>query len=412
MDCAVLIVGAGLLQVPLIQEAKNLGLYVIATDRNLDAPGFAFTDEGIVIDTYDVEAHKIWAHTWADHTQPYPLCGVTTSGADVAVTVAEAAAAAHVPGIPVSVARNVGNKAAVRDTLLTTGLQCYQPEWMHWVPGDMPCSIAEAIENEIGYPCVLKPLHQRASRGVSIVRTADHLIKALEKVMEYGDSFLVEEYLTGTEHSAEMLLDASGQCLYFNMDRRIFDYTAPSPLEIGHINPWNHDKVLWDETQRMVSRCAIALGLHFGVVKADVLWTENGPKLLEICPRLSGMFANNVQRSTGQEPLKALLQLSCQLPLTAILTPHTTRYAASAAIIPHKEGIIRQLPSHFEPPRIGSSLCYEEILWNIQQGETVTFPQHCAQRAGFVVVSSNDASEAWDVAQESAARLAARMEII
>ena len=52
----VLIVTASRQQLPLIKKAKELGLTVVATDRDPAAPGFRFADVNEVIETLDWQA--------------------------------------------------------------------------------------------------------------------------------------------------------------------------------------------------------------------------------------------------------------------------------------------------------------------------------------------------------------------
>ena len=51
-----MILGASALQVPGIQKAKEMGIYVIAVDMNPNAVGFQYADEKVVISTIDIPA--------------------------------------------------------------------------------------------------------------------------------------------------------------------------------------------------------------------------------------------------------------------------------------------------------------------------------------------------------------------
>lgn len=51
-----LLVSAGSEAVGGIKLAKNMGLYVVASDGDSNAPGFALADDTLVASTYDVEA--------------------------------------------------------------------------------------------------------------------------------------------------------------------------------------------------------------------------------------------------------------------------------------------------------------------------------------------------------------------
>ncbi len=92
----IIIIGGGILQVPLIQTAKNMGLKTIVFDRNQEAPGMKICDLPIPISTKDIEgcvreAIKI--------SQQYKINGVITAGTDASKSVAAIANALQLPGI-------------------------------------------------------------------------------------------------------------------------------------------------------------------------------------------------------------------------------------------------------------------------------------------------------------------------
>ncbi len=412
---AVLCIGAGPLQVPLLREAKALGLYVIATDGNPNAPGFDIADEGIVLDTYDFDSHALWANTLANDTPGIRLLGVVTAGADVAPTVAHAAAAAQVPGIPVAVAELSHDKLLVRRAVANAGLSVYQPRFIGWendygAPEVVSPSFDTHTALLIPYPCVIKPRQQRASRGITLVDTEEKILLAIQKAQLYGESFLVEQQLLGTEHSVEAIL-YDKNLLWFNVVDRYFTYDHGIPIEIGHVNPTNLSLLQQQQLELMLRLVAGALGVTWGPLKMDVIWTQDGPKLLEATCRMSGGW--DCQRTsplTGRYPLRTLLQVTCQLPLEPILAPDG--YAACAAILPTKEGVLGRLPSHCDrPPEPSLDTIVDDIIWNVQPGDRIQAPEHCAQRPGFVMTWANSYEDAWRGAQEAAAALAAGMEI-
>ena len=59
-----LIIGAGREQVPGIELAKKLGLHVVVTDGNAQAPGFAYADAGATVDTYDARGQASFAKAY------------------------------------------------------------------------------------------------------------------------------------------------------------------------------------------------------------------------------------------------------------------------------------------------------------------------------------------------------------
>lgn len=73
-----MILGAGISQVPLIKTAKEMGLYVVLLSRQGNYPGFSLADKVYYEDTTDVD--KI-----VEIAQIEQIDGICTTGTDVAV---------------------------------------------------------------------------------------------------------------------------------------------------------------------------------------------------------------------------------------------------------------------------------------------------------------------------------------
>jgi len=68
-------------------------------------------------------------------------------------------------------------------------------------------SLADEIQQALGFPCVVKPNAQGSSIGVTIVRDAERLGPALDVAFGLDEVILIEEYLTGTELTCAILND-------------------------------------------------------------------------------------------------------------------------------------------------------------------------------------------------------------
>ena len=73
-----MIMGAGIYQVPLIKVAKEMGIYTIAVSIPGKYPGFAYADEVLHINTVDAEAVL-------EAAKKEQIDGICTAGTDVAV---------------------------------------------------------------------------------------------------------------------------------------------------------------------------------------------------------------------------------------------------------------------------------------------------------------------------------------
>ena len=97
---SLVVVAAGVMQVPAIETAKRMGLRVIATDWNPNAPGFELADHHVILDIRDAEAHRQWAR---QHGRAQNIVGAF-AGADCAMAVALDTDELDLPGISFEVA--------------------------------------------------------------------------------------------------------------------------------------------------------------------------------------------------------------------------------------------------------------------------------------------------------------------
>ena len=429
---AVLIIGAGLLQIPMIQEAKKLGLYTIATDQNREAPGARIADDFYKCDTYDAEKHAELVPRLMKH---YNIKGVATCGADVAPTVARAAEAAGTPGIPPRVAWRTHRKHMVKARLACHNIS--MPDWTNvhfYCDSPKPAEVIRRCLTQWENGVVIKPQSQCASRGVTIIKEAGQIEGALQKIEPYiGDSgaFLAEECLTGSEHSVEMILDEETGIIFFNIVDRLFSYVNGVPMELGHINPSRMDDNNWTACMMLAQNAARELGVYWGPFKCDMILTENGPKILECTARLSGGFdcQYTTPLATGRNPIRAVLEMACAMPVNRYFLDWKLdaeggklqhRYAACAAAFPLLCGRVRNPLPEFAFTRKGAPVLLtfsrerpptftehqipdvEEIFITVKDGDVIGPYTHCAQRPGFAIAVNENYDIAWNRAKNAA----------
>jgi phosphoribosylaminoimidazole carboxylase (NCAIR synthetase) len=75
MKKSIMIIGGGLLQVPVIQAAQKMGLNTIVTDYNPEAIGMKYADVPIVMSTRDIDGSVRAAKS---QNQMTPISGVLT----------------------------------------------------------------------------------------------------------------------------------------------------------------------------------------------------------------------------------------------------------------------------------------------------------------------------------------------
>ena len=155
----VLVVGAGRYQVAVIRRARELGLRVVAVDRNPDAPGLREADVPRVVDFSTPGAVL-------DDVRFLGIDGVLTVQAERAVPmVAALAEALGLPGIGVDTARLMTNKLAMRAQLAEAGVP--QPRFATVRTPEE----ARAEAPGIGFPAVLKPADSAGQVGLARIES-------------------------------------------------------------------------------------------------------------------------------------------------------------------------------------------------------------------------------------------------
>lgn len=80
--------------------------------------------------------------------------------------------------------------------------------------------------NPFGYPCVVKPVDEGSSVGVSIVDKERKLKTAVNKAFEYSDRVLIEKYIKGKEVHIAILNNRVLGSIEVRPKRRFYDYEA------------------------------------------------------------------------------------------------------------------------------------------------------------------------------------------
>ncbi len=90
---------------------------------------------------------------------------------------------------------------------------------------------AASVLDQLGLPVVVKPEHEGSSIGLTIVRSAEQLHKALEEAWQFDRRCLVEKFIGGVEVTGGVLGNDSLQALPLieivpGAGHEFFDYTA------------------------------------------------------------------------------------------------------------------------------------------------------------------------------------------
>ncbi len=307
MPKTLMLIGAGIEQVPGIKLAKEMGLTVVATDMNREAPGFEFADDHIVASTYDVEKTVALA---SKYNKKNRIDGVMTVGADIPLTVAAVAHELGLPGISLETARLAADKLAMKERFQRDGISI---PWFKAITTLQ--ELKEAVKDR-GYPLVIKPIDSRGARGVLRLTESIDLVWAYETARAYSPSgrVMVEEFLTGPQVSTESIV-YDGEVFTPGFSDRNYEFLerfSPYIIENGGGLPSFLPSEQQEEVCRLVAKAAKSMGIKRGVAKGDIVVTEDSPKVIEIAARLSGGWfcTDEIPLSTGVNIVKTMMQIS------------------------------------------------------------------------------------------------------
>lgn len=139
---------------------------------------------------------------------------------------------------------------------------------------------------KIKFPCVVKPLLQGSSVGVTIVTAPSQLKKALKYALEFGPKTMIEDFIEGREITAAVLGNSNPKALpLIEIKPKVshfFDYKAK--YEVGgseEICPAQINPVLTKKIQELAIKAHKVLGCR-GVSRTDLILHSSQPFVLEI----------------------------------------------------------------------------------------------------------------------------------
>ena len=170
----ILILGAGVMQLPAIRAARRLGLHVIVADGNPEAVGKPEADVFEHVDLRDREGMLEMAR---HHAEGGGLEAVFTAGTDFSTTVAYVGNALGLPGTSLESAERATDKFRMRQTLKAAGVRV--PDFGVVHASEVSNDRIESLIDGIGLPVVVKPADSMGADDAGL-RRGDRLEQGRE----------------------------------------------------------------------------------------------------------------------------------------------------------------------------------------------------------------------------------------
>ena len=243
----------------------------------------------------------------------YPLDAVVAVDDDGTLLAALAAKALGLPRNPLAAVAAARNKHRLRRKVAAAGL--LSPKFERLSVEDDPVDAAQRVP----FPCVLKPLHLAASRGVIRADDVQQFALAFERlaailrepdVAQRGGRLarrlLVEAFIPGREVALEGLLTGGDLTVLAMFDK-------PDPLdgpffeETLYVTPSRLPAEVQSEIAQQTAEAVTAIGLREGPVHAEWRVNEQGVWLIDIAARSIGGLCSRVLRFGSNLSLEELL---------------------------------------------------------------------------------------------------------
>jgi biotin carboxylase len=279
-----MVLGAGQCQVPIIQQAQEMGFSVITVSVGGNYPGFSIADKFYEIDVRDKE--KILQVAAREK-----IVGILTDQTDLPVpTVAHVAEKLGLPGIGYDCALRFTNKYRMRQSCEQLGIpvprHTQAASWQEAMP----------LIADFSFPLVLKPVDSQGSRGVVRVNSGDELRKIFDQVLKYSAAgqVIVEEFVQGREIVVEGFKSDN---IFVNLvigDRRYFDlpnmFIPRQTLFPSAISPESQKRIL-----ELNIRLIRGFDPRFGITHSEYLVNEETGEihLVETAIRGGGVFISS-----------------------------------------------------------------------------------------------------------------------
>lgn len=267
----IMILGAGIYQVPLIKTAKRLGIYSIVVSIPGNYPGFELADKIYYENTTDYD--KILEIAGKEQ-----IDGIVTAGTDVAViTIGKVCDELKLCGLSFEAAKVAANKLLMKSKYEEHGVRTAK---FREIPLDA-ADVAERVA-ELSFPLIFKSVDSSGSRGIVKVDSKADFDAAIQNVRENtrSDYYIVEEFIEGEEFGAQAFV-YRGE-VTFILPHGDYVFKGDTGVPIGHFAPYELESSVIEDARQQLTAAIHAMGLDNCAINADFILKDGKTYVLEI----------------------------------------------------------------------------------------------------------------------------------
>lgn len=337
MDKSILILGAGIYQVPLIRRAQARGYRAVVASIPGNYPGFVVADEVFYTDTTDKEAILRIAGQER-------VSAVTTTGTDVAVaSIGYVCDRLGLPGIGEAAARLLTDKALMKEAFVKGGVTTSAFRRV------TSLDEARAAAEELGLPVMLKIVDKSGSRGITKISDMQQLDAAwaYASAATGADHMVVERFVRGQEIGIDAFVQNGKLLLMLPHDKFVYQ-SGHTGIPIGHYCPMDCPETVWNNMLSETEKIIAATGMDNCAVNIDAfLLPDGGVNIIEAAGRCGATgIPEVISGYTGRSYYDCILDNALGIPVAPFdLTGG--RPTASMLLYSGQGGILKEIRYRF-----------------------------------------------------------------
>ncbi len=383
-----LVLAAGILQVPVIKKARKMGYYVIAADGDSNAIGLQYADESVVVNITSEEDVLRFAREEG-------IDGVIHPCSEVSMNVmGRLNEELGLAGISREAAFRATNKQLMREAFERHGAPSPKSFCFDNVEDAWMCFCNELPNNGI-----LKPSRNSGSRGIAKIdkSISKELFTELferSKTESRDKTVMLEQFIEGPEFSVEIIVWNNEINVLTVTDKKTTE--APYFVELGHSQPSVFPVDIVAEIESAAIAGVKALEVTNCACHAEIKVQDGKAYIMEIGARLGGDFISTelTTLSTGIDMVAAAI--NCALGIEPSLEPIKTKQAVCIRYFCPKPGKLVKI-SNLEI--LNNPHVYQWEIYH-KEGDIISEVTSSLCRTGHVIVTEETPLKAIDMAEE------------
>lgn len=383
-----MVLAAGLLQIPVIKKAREMGVYVIAVDDDPNAPGMALADKAIVPGGLMNEEKMV------SIAREEQIDGVIHPCSEVAMNVmGRINDELGLCGVSKEAAIRATNKHLMREAFEAYGApspksRCFNNAEVAW----------GAFCTDFHGDAILKPSRNSGSRGIAKIPSSikgEDFARLFERAKEESrdKSVMLEQFVEGPEFSVEIIVWNKEVHVLQVTDKKTTE--APYFVELGHSQPSCFPEPIVEAVKRAAMMGVRALKVNNCACHAEIKVQDRQAYIMEIGARLGGDFISTelTHLSTGIDMVAAAINVA--LGVEPNLQPITKPQGVAIRYFTPKPGKVESI-SNTEV--LNRSDVYNAEIY-VKLGDEVREVKSSLDRSGHVIVTAETAKDAIKVAE-------------